>query len=57
MFCKKEMTAGFPAAVLICDMDHFFLRYFTLSRATAAMMIAPLNTNWRFVSIPRNVRQ
>lgn len=39
------------------ELSYFFFKYFTLSNATAARMIKPLNTNCKFVSMPRNVRQ
>ena len=36
---------------------YFFLRYFMLSKQTAAMMMIPLKRYWIFTSKPRKVKQ
>lgn len=37
--------------------DYFFCTYFKQSRVTAVRMMIPSNTNCRFVSIPKIVRE
>jgi hypothetical protein len=56
---KRKNATDHPKAVRDesrCVDAYFFFRYFTLSSATV-MMMNPLKTNCKLVSMPRNVRQ
>lgn len=51
--------AGCTTALFYIDlnMNYFFCTYFRQSRVTATRIMIPENTNCRFVSIPRMVRE
>ena len=54
---QVPLTSSARIRVLSASAAHFFCTYFRQSRVTAVRIMIPSNTNCRFVSMPRMVRE